>query len=233
MKTFSEYASEKLLEFFNNHSHEVGSELKKKDPVKYKEYESTDCITYSLRVISYAFEKLGNVEAARKVWTLGGKGTDLAKYLVDFHGWKGIYINPDSKHPVDANSEHTYTSHLAIQKCKYYQIPLEYKVQNYTPTPKTHSAFQKLNKSASVTKLNEIDILRLDQVKFGFGISKGGMHTWVFSKGKVYEVHWDKIGSELYEATSLRSFGWLSGAIVVPFDQSALLSATSKLKCGS
>lgn len=233
MKTFSEYASEKLIELFNNHSHEVGSELKEKDPVKYKEYESTDCITYSLRVISYAFEKLGKVEAARKVWKLGGKGTDLAKYLVDSHSWKGIYINPDSKHPVDANSEHTYTSHLATQKCKYYQIPLEYKVQNYTITPKTHSAFQKLNKSASVSKLNEIDILSLEQVKFGFGISKGGMHTWVFSKGKVYEVHWDKIGSELYEATSLRSFGWLSGAIVVPFYQSALLSVSSKLKCGS
>lgn len=233
MKTFSEYAREKLIDLFNSHSHEVGSELKKKDPAKYKEYESTDCITYSLNVISYAFKKLGKEEAANKVWGLGGKGTDLAKYLVNSHNWKGIYINPDSKHPADADPEHTYTSHLATQKCKYYQIPLEYKVQNYSVTPKTHLAFQKLNKTSPATNLNEVDIVSLEQVKFGFGISRGGMHTWVFSKGKVYEVHWDKIGPDLYEARSLRSFPWLSGAIVVPFDQSAHLSASSKLKCGS
>ncbi len=70
-------------------------------------------------------------------------------------------------------------------------------------------------------------------MNFGFGLSKGGMHTWVFSKGKVYEVHWDKIGSELYEATPLRRFPWLSGAIIIPPDQAAFLAATSKLKCGT
>ncbi|WP_444928677.1 hypothetical protein ACJJIF_12455 [Microbulbifer sp. SSSA002] len=233
MKTFSEYAHEKMIDLFNNHSHEVGSELKNIYPEKYKDYKPTDCITYALNVISYAFEKLENNKASKKVWTIGGKGTDLAKYLVDFHSWKGIYINPDSQHPVDADPEHTYTSHLAKKTCKYYQIPLEYKVQNYSATPKTHSAYQALNKSAPVTKLNSIDIASLELVKFGFGISRGGRHTWVFSKGKVYEVHWDKIGSELYEETPLRSYPWISGAIVVPFDQSVLLSTSSKLKCGA
>lgn len=88
MKTFSEHAHEKLIDLFDNHSHEVGSELKKKNPDKYKDYESTDCITYSLNVISYAFKKLGHEDAAKRIWKLGGKGTDLAKYLVDFHNWK-------------------------------------------------------------------------------------------------------------------------------------------------
>ncbi|MDN3639186.1 hypothetical protein QWY82_10225 [Simiduia curdlanivorans] len=233
MKTFSDHAYDKLIDLFNNHDKEVGSELKKQDPIKYKDFKSTDCITYSLNVISHAFNMIGNTDAESRVWKLGGKGTDLAKYLVNSHNWKGIYINPDAKHPVDSNAEHTYTSHIAAKKCSYYQIPLEYKVENYSVTSKSHSAFQKLNKSTPETKLNDIDITSLEQVKFGFGISRGGMHTWVFSNGKVYEVHWDKIGAELYEATMLRTFPWISGAIVVPFDQAAKLSASSKLKCGT
>lgn len=32
MKTFTDYAHEKMMDLFNNHSNEVGSELKKKRP---------------------------------------------------------------------------------------------------------------------------------------------------------------------------------------------------------
>ncbi len=145
-------------------------------------------------------------------------------FLVNEHRWKGVYINPDVNHPVDIDSEHSYTSYLANKTCKYYQIPLEYQVVNYTITPKTHPAFGKLNKNASVTNLNTIDIASLDLVKFGFGVSRGGRYTWVFSKGKVYEVHWDKVGADLYEASSLRIYPWLSGAIVIPSDQAHLLA---------
>jgi len=70
---------------FDDYSHEVGAVLKKNEPIIYKDYESTDCITYSLRVVSDAFTKRGNKEAARRVWRLGGKGTELAKYLVNSH----------------------------------------------------------------------------------------------------------------------------------------------------
>jgi len=232
MKTFSDFAQEKLKDLFDNHSHEVGSELKKIDPNKYMKYESTDCITYSLNVLSYAFKKQGNTKAASQVWKLGERGTDLARYLVNTHNWKGVYINPDSIHPVDASSEHTYSSYLASKTCKYYQIPLEYKVHNYTTTPKSHPSYQKLNKTVGVTTLNTVDIASLDFINFGFGISKGGKHTWLFSNGQVYEVHWDKIGTELYESTSLRSFPWLSGAIVVPPGQAIHLATSAKLKCG-
>jgi hypothetical protein len=232
MKTFSEYACEKMMDLYNNHSNEVGSQLKKFDPVKYKDYESTDCITFSIKVLSYAFTQCDDKDAASEVWKLGKHGVDLAKYLVTSHRWKGIYFNPDSKHPVDANSEHPYSSQFASKTCTYYHIPLEYRVQNYATTSKTHPAFQKLNKKAPVTPLNTVDIASLDQVEFGFGVSKGGMHTWVFSKGNVYEVHWDKIGSDLYGATPLRVFPWLSGAIVVPPDQAIKLVASAQLKCG-
>ncbi|MEA1933833.1 MAG: hypothetical protein U9N60_05310 [Thermodesulfobacteriota bacterium] len=58
----------------------------------------------------------------------------------------------------------------------------------------------------------------LKKVKFAVGVSRGGKHTWLYSLGKVYEVHWDKIGAELYEVTNLEDYAWLSGALVVPPD---------------
>lgn len=112
-------------------------------------------------------------------------------------------------------------------------IPLQFKVENYNITPKSNAAFRQLNKTAGVTKLDVVDITSLEKVKFGFGLSRGGMHTWVFSSGNVYEVHWDKIGEALYEATPLRRFPWLSGAIVIPSDQAISLAISSKLKCGA
>jgi hypothetical protein len=92
MKSFSEYALEKMLDLYRNHPNEVGSALKKSDPATYANSQSTDCITYVLNVVSYAFEKRGNSAAAKKVWTLGKYGTSLAQYLVNEHKWSGIYI---------------------------------------------------------------------------------------------------------------------------------------------
>ncbi|VEN72789.1 conserved hypothetical protein [Candidatus Desulfarcum epimagneticum] len=229
MKTFSEYAHEKMMDLFHNHSHEVGSVLKKRDPERYRDHEATDCITYALRVIGHAFKKTGNEAAAARAWGLGKHGTELARFLVTDHGWKGIYINPDSAHPIDADQEHSYTSHMAKKTRRYYKIPLEHRVHNYNVTPDSHPAFQKLNKNAGPSTLNEADIAGLERVKFGFGVSRGGRHTWLFSEGKVYETHWNKIGPDLYEASPLRKFPWLSGAIVTPSEQSQCLAETSRL----
>ncbi|MFC1749685.1 hypothetical protein ACFL2V_12865 [Pseudomonadota bacterium] len=231
MKPFSDFAYERLLDLYNNHSHEVGSELKKDDPAKYAKYKSTDCITYALNVISHAFENTGNPAAAKKVWKLGKHGTELAKYLVESHNWKGVYINPDVIHPADGDDEHAFTSHLASKTCKYYKIPLEYKVINYSVTPKTGPEFGTVNRRKGVTPLNTVDIKSLDLVNFGFGVSRGGRHTWLFSAGKVYEVHWDEIGVNLYEASPIRTYQWLSGVIVVPPGQAGILAASAKVSC--
>lgn len=228
---FYEHAYEKLIDLYNNHDNEVGSELQKSDPVTYGSYKATNCITYVLNVLSYAFQKTGNVQAAEQVWSLGKHGTELAQYLVVQHGWKGIYINPDVNHPLDASSEHSYSHYLANKTCKYYKIPLQYKVINYTPTPKDNPAFQQLNDHLGETPLNAVDIAGLEKVKFGFGVSRGGMHTWVYAEGKVYEVHWNAIGTDLYQATPLRFFPWLSGAIVIPSELAVALPASAKLSC--
>jgi hypothetical protein len=74
MKTFTDYAEEKLFDLYNNHDHEVGSELKKLEPEKYKNLKSTDCITYALNVMSYSFKSIGDEISAKKIWTLGKKG---------------------------------------------------------------------------------------------------------------------------------------------------------------
>ncbi|WP_223669337.1 hypothetical protein [Kangiella shandongensis] len=230
-KSLSDWARQRLLHIYNNHDNKVGSQLKKQEPEKYKDFESTDCITYVLNVLEYAFNKKGNTEAAKQVWLKGSKGTNLARYLVDNHNWKGIYINPDVSHPKDKSDEHTYTAVIANKKCEYYRIPVSYKVTNYNTTSKTHPSFQKLNKNKKQTPLDSVSILSLENVKFGFGISRGGMHTWLYSKGKVYEVHWDSVGDGLFEEISLRNYSWLSGAIFIPSAQASLLT-NEQLKCG-
>ena len=82
------------------------------------------------------------------------------------------------------------------------------------------------------TPLDPISILSLEKVKFAFGISRGGMHTWLYSKGKIFEVHWDSVGDGLYEKSSLRSYPWISGAFFIPPDQKHLLAKDLLLKCG-
>jgi len=236
-KQFSDYALEKMMDLFHHHDHEVGSQLKKTEPEKYKEYKSTDCITYVLNVLSHAFREMGDEQSADRAWQLGAHGTELAKYLVKKHDWKAVYLNPDSAHPRDATAdavrrseEHTYSSLIALKKHTYYDIPLKYAVQDYCVTPEDHESFQLLNKNKPVTQHNETDIASLEQVSFGFGISRGGMHTWLFSKGKIYEVHWNSIGDGLYEATPIRIFPWLSGAIIIPPEQTKYLAVSAKLK---
>ena len=178
--------------------------------------------------MEYAFQQKGNNKAASRVRHLGKHGTDLAKYLVNTHSWVGVYFNPDTNHPVDARDEHNFTYYKVNNKkshCRYYGIPVSFTAVNYRPTPKTNSNFQKLVKKG-LTKLNNIDIAKLANAKFGFGVMNGGNHTWLFSYGNVYEVHWSEIGSNLYEKTPLKKFHAKSGVIVFPPLVAAALTLT-------
>lgn len=81
-----------------------------------------------------------------------------------------------------------------------------------------------------VQKLNITDLNALNKIKFGVGMSTKGMHNWLFSLGSVYEVHWDGIGSDLYEIRKISNFPWNSNFIIVPPEMIPLLTM-SKLKC--
>ena len=91
---------------------------------------------------------------------------------------------------------------------------------------------RKITSYSSLESLGRVSYAALKLVKFGFGLSKGGLHTWLFSEGKVYEVHWDQMPSgNLYEAMALNKFMWNSGAIIVPKDQVSKLATLSGLPC--
>lgn len=224
-RNFTYYAHRKMIDLYNNHDHEVGSELYKSDPDFYKDYKRTNCITYVLNSISYGFKKMGNAHAANKVWDYIIRGTDLASYLIHHHDWEGIYLNPDVKNPADGDSEHPYSYRIARKHCTYYSLPVSSFAVNYRPT--------EVWDGDTPTRKNKKDIAELSNIKFGFGVSRGGTHTWLFSEGRVYEVHWYGIGDDLYEHSSLENdFPWLSSLLIVPPDQAKLLRQSPIRKCG-
>lgn len=221
MTNFTDHAHQKMMDLFNKHDHEVGSQIASAHPSK----TPTDCITYVINVLKYAFDKSGDKASAAKVATLGTYGTKLAAYLVNTHKWTGIYYNPDVNHPRDGDLEHAYSYYKkVVLSKKYYNIPISYWLINYKPTPKTnpnYKSFSGIGGSKDLTKKDVSQLNMLKKVKFAVGVSRGGTHTWLYSLGKVYEVHWDKVGADLYEASNLDGYAWLSGALVVPPDAMA------------
>lgn len=226
MASFSGFAAQKMMDLYNSHGHEVGSELKKAYPAAYAHLTATDCITYVLNVLSYAYEKSGDKKFSKEIWTYGKdpadpqkrfKGSILGRKLVTEKNWVGIYVNPDVVHPRDGSEEHTFTHFTVNKQCHYHHIPVKYKAVNYNPTPAAHPGFKRLFNKGE-TKLNLVDVMALRGLPFGVGMSRGDTHTWLFSKGFIFEVHWDGIGATLYEKTLLEDYPWLSSIIIVPPD---------------
>ncbi|WBS00605.1 hypothetical protein OU994_20070 [Pseudoduganella sp. SL102] len=215
--SFSDDAYKKMIDLYNNHAHECGIRIISLHPGKV----ATDCITYVINVLSYAFERNDDKLTASKVRTLGKYGTELAAYLVSDHGWKAVYLNPDANHPRDKDYEHVKTYKEVKAKLPYYKIPIAHLVVNYTPTAQADPnfvSFKGKGMSSEPTVEDDSQMAELKKIKFGVGISRGGQHTWLYSTGLVYEVHLDKIGAELYEKTDIELFDWLSGAIIIPPD---------------
>ncbi len=238
--SFSQMAVDFMNKRISNHKNKVGSQLKKAQPKLYQSYESTDCITFVLNVLKDTFIGMKSKEVANALTSYGmaarepGKGKKfygdlLANSLVTKHGWAGIYLSPDKFHPTDADKEHTFATNRVLKKCKYASIPVSYTVIDYKPLKKSDPNFQALFPFKE-RKINVLDLDAVKKIKFGFGISRGGMHTWLYSEGFVYEVHWDKKGSELYDKTNITFFPWQSNLIVVPPDAKPSLTMSS-VKC--
>ena len=193
--SFSKIAVQIMNARMKDHKNKVGSQLKLSEPALYKGYESTDCITFVLNVLKEAFVKQGNKSIAENIFKYGmasrggGQGEKfygdlLAKALVNKHMWSGIYLSPDKFHPTDGDQEHTYATTQAIRTCQYAGVPVSYLAIDYSPLSKTDVNFQALYPYKE-RKLNTISLKGLKNIEFGFGISRGGMHTWLFSKGFV------------------------------------------------
>lgn len=227
-KTFSLHAIDKIKDIFENHDNHVGSELKRQAPEKYKDYISSDCITMAIWVLKYAFEKTGKPQVASKVGTLGEKGTELAKYLINNHNWNGIYYNPDVNHPRDGDGEHIFSYYNQVKKKCYYsvsKVPINRKVINYVPSEK------KVSTHLDLTQKKMTDYNLFKKIPFGLGISRGGTHVWLYSYGKAIESHWSSVGKGLYTEKQFLHYGWLSGVIVTPPDFRYLLKDISEVNC--
>jgi hypothetical protein len=217
MNTFTDYAVEKMMYLYSNHSDEVGSKIAS----AYKDKRSTDCITYVINVLTYAFEKTGQKSVSEKVRQLGAKGTELAAYLVKEQKWAGLYYNPDVNHPRDGNPEHPTSQKKVLESKQYYEIPISCSVINYEPTKESdpnYKIWTKLGGSKKATEPDDTQLKELKKVRFAVGISRGGVHTWLYSLGQIYEVHWDKIGDDLYGAVKFEDYQYISGALVIPPD---------------
>lgn len=73
-----------------------------------------------------------------------------------------------------------------------------------------------MSKEETKKDVANLDVIK--KVKFAYGLSRGGMHTWLYSHGRVHEVHWDQTGVNLYDSSPLESYSWLSSLIVIPPD---------------
>ncbi len=239
---FSQTAKKKMLARFNDHSMKVGSEYVRNNPGKYTGYTVTDCITFVLRVLEEAFKEYGQPGVSKQLLpdAREKRGKDktpkfygdlLARNLVTKQHWKGIYITPDRFHPDDGNQEHTYATHKVRTTCEYTGVPVSYVVMDYRPTLKTDPNYKALFPGKGARKLNAIGLAELKKIKFGYGFSRRGDHTWLYSEGYVYEVHWNAIGKDLFEKTRIENFVWNSSLIVVPPDSVALLAMKNMQEC--
>lgn len=202
--TFSDHALVKMNDLIASSNLQVGSKYPGTAAGKLK----TDCITFVREVLEFAFEKIGDPAGAKGVRSTYQKGTDLGMYLVS-RGWAAYYWNPNVANPADGSSEHPFSAKIAYKTNNYYKIPLKGAVVDY----KTGSLWERL-----VNTKGENAFGAIAKAKFGFGMARGGMHTFLISYGTVHEVHWDKIGADLYGSKPLADYEWLSGAALFPPD---------------
>ena len=131
-------------------------------------------------------------------------------------------------------NEHSWSAVQAKRTHLYSTIRIADSLTGYAPNPRGTPSRDYLNRpfppeppppaeqatKRAVAKLNAFN----NQAKFGFGIARGGTHTFLFASGNVYEVHWSSGPGDwpnqrpLFQVTPLISWGWESGIIVVPPD---------------
>ncbi len=237
MGVFSDSCHEKMWLLFKNHGHEVGSEYT--GPGK-EGKQKTNCIIYVSNVLIYACEKAGFRTYIPKIKQLGidkQDGSALAKWLLDYANWKVHYWNQDVTYKGDGN-EHGWSYKRLLDTKRY--LPDNARVNlaaggmivDYNTRVKTKRVWYSTPVSVptlpvtvpiptyiDVSTENTEILRKLYQLKFAYGIARGATHTFLFSFGDVFEVHWDSIGAGLYGSVPFKTYPWLSGALLVPPDQ--------------
>jgi hypothetical protein len=228
---FSEHCFQEMWNLYNTPGDEVGSDFTGEKRGR----TITNCIIYVSNVLIYAHDKIRRSDISERVKQLGKiqqDGSKLANYLVRELGWSAHYWNPDVRNPRDSQSEHP-ASYKQVLETKTYlprssNLPIsglvvDYNKQNKKPervwVPVQTPPFPipipiPISVPADNTKILE----KLEKVKFAFGISRGGTHTFLLSYGYVFEVHWDQEGPRLYGRRVFKDYNWNSGALITPLD---------------
>lgn len=260
--TFSEHAENKMWDLLKAHQNQLGRQLwvdyescvKTGQPkpggapcttlqpyqefaAKFNSWYRTDCQTYILHVLKYAYEKIGR----RDIYTglhrqftnpKNTTGTVMAKYLVQ-NGWKAYLFLPDTDNPSDRSPKHTAMYRSTLKTKTWWGVPVTDFIVNYNPTPTTGTQTPTPKDAAGMRKFEA-----LSGVRFAVCVFTEGLHTGLFSKGMIYEVHWRSLSeqsrvdnpnyapfyvSPLYEHTALWGFAWLEGVILVPPDSNVAI----------
>jgi hypothetical protein len=259
--TFSQHAENRMWDLLKSHADQMGRQLwidfneckttgsnrrgkyecnlfepYKDFEAKFKDWYRSDCQTYILDVLKFAYEKTGQREVYRGLMGAfkkeGTTGTVMCKYLVR-NGWKAYLFMPDTDNPSDGKSAHTKMYKNSLKSKTWWGVPLTDFIVNYNPTSELMGGVKEKTKQDEAGK-RKFD--SLSNVGFSVCVFTEGLHTALHSKGMIYEVHWDVLSeqsrvdnpnytrfyaSELYERSPLWGFGWLEGIIVIPPDSGA------------
>jgi len=166
------------------------------------------------------FARAENASSVGNTWVFGGRGTVLLEGLRNDLDFETTHI--DSAPGEKYNNVKNYTSDSATRVSgtvpnkpttvlgadKKSIIDVDVHVDHFVKLEKKMSAESSKNWEA------------LKKVEFGVGIADSGYHTFVISRGLVYEFHWNKGPNDptLTSAITLEAFfkKWGSGVIAVP-----------------
>jgi RHS repeat-associated protein len=226
--TLSDHAFDKMWDLYNNRGNYVGRYYEGDKQGK----EDTDCFTYVHQVLRYAYLKAGRKDVADQLKNYIEHGSSLAKFLIGL-GWKGHYFNPDVENPRDGHKDpHRISYYMAKRNRQSYGgVPITGFIVNYYKTDQTPENVWVwiptpgvvLNTTVPIPYRVQVSpnktaaLDRFKKVKFAYGLTRDDVHTFLYSYGDVFEVHWDKIDN-VYEKSPFQTYIWLSGVVLTPPD---------------
>lgn len=262
-KTISDYGEEELLRLYKNHPRQVGraviDDLRsckltgkpsgktylpdcglfkpyKNFETQIKDWKITDCFTYIKDVLRYIYEKLGQPKTFNAL-NAADRGTILAQKL-NALGWKSYLCLRDTENSYDTDIEdarkHVKKYKETVKTKKWWDVPVSGFIVNYLPNSDT-----RLN--PKVTELDRDGKRKFDalaNVAFGVCTFTEGRHTGLFSRGKIYEVHWASLSEQskienpnytffyqdtLYDENPMAEFGWEEILLTIPPDSKVSL----------
>ena len=207
-----------MWDLFFHHDDEVGTDF----PGDRRGRKPTNCIIYVRNVLEYAYRKIGRKDIADNIHQLPKEGgVALASYLVSL-GWKAHYWNPDRVNTDDGRREHKFSYDEAVRTGKCYGVTVSGFIADYNPIQvrQTWSEWIRGIKPAPQTPKRMAAFNRFSQVRFAYGLASGAYHTFLYSFGMIFEVHWTQERDNLYGRSPFYYYPWRSGLMLVPPDSS-------------